>query len=182
MKIFIYYFIYYSSFQHQRLISFMERMGYPFDKIRPVVKADFLFRHVHHHMEIQRPILEYISRMKSGNIHQTVQVNHHGLRATQFSDHAYPGISLPHGIFLHIRPIGIQQLADAQPPDEFLRLFPHHAALFRQRLQQFQSFSAGCRGPSGGGPLQGPPDGAARGNNFLRPPKFPGHRKPPSEG
>ena len=91
-------------------------------------------------MEIQRPILEYISRMKSGNIHQTVQVNHHGLRATQFSDHAYPGISLPHGIFLHIRPIGIQQLADAQPPDEFLRLFPHHAALFRQRLQQFQSF------------------------------------------
>ena len=114
--------------------------GVSLDKIRPVVKADFLFRHVHHHVKIQGPVLEHISCVKSGNIHQTVQMNHHGLGATQLPDHAYPGISLPHGIFFHVRPIGIQQLADAQPPDEFLRLFPHHAALFRQGLQQFQSF------------------------------------------
>jgi len=33
--------------------------------------------------------------VKSGNIHQTVQMNHHGLGATQLPDHAYPGISLP---------------------------------------------------------------------------------------
>ena len=90
-------------------------------------------------MKIQGTVLEHIPRMQNGNVHQAVEVHHHGLGAVQLPDHAYPGIPSPYGVFLHIRPVGVQQLPDAQAADEILRFPPHHAALLHQGLQQLQS-------------------------------------------
>ena len=90
-------------------------------------------------MEIQRTVLEHVPRMQDGNIHQAVEMHQHVLGTFQLPDHAYPGIPPPDSVFLHVRTVGVQQLADAQAADEILRLAPHHASLLRQGLEQFQS-------------------------------------------
>ena len=65
-------------------------------------------------------------------------MHQHGLGTAQPLDHAYPRISAFDGVLLHIRSIGVQNLADAQGPDEILGLPPHYTALPYQGLEQFQ--------------------------------------------